>query len=115
MTRNFLFLLVSLPLVAVSCKSVPGKSGTRESGQSALMDESFAAKNACNPDNHKRPFIIEWDATDMSSFESFAANDVVMVRYEGCNLVVLDECRNDSVRGEQGAYKPVEWTSGSRE
>jgi len=115
MTRSFLFLLVSLPLVAVSCKSVPGKAGTRDSGQSALMDESFAAKNACNPDNHKRPFIIEWDATDMSSFESFAANDVVMVRYEGCNLVVLDECRNDSVRGEQGAYKPVEWTSGSLE
>ncbi len=115
MTRTFLFLLVSLPLVAVSCKSVPGKSGTRESGQSALMDESFAAKNACNPDNHKRPFIIEWDATDMSSFESYAANDVVIVRYEGCNLQVLDECRNDSVRGEQGAYKPVEGTSGSLE
>ncbi|HFE46381.1 MAG TPA: hypothetical protein ENJ18_12950 [Nannocystis exedens] len=115
MPRTLLFLLLSLPLAAVSCKSVPGKSGTRESGQSRLMDDSFAAKNACNPNNHKRPFIIEWDATDMSSFESYAANDVVIVRYEGCHLEVLDECRNDSIRGEQGAYKPVEWTSGSLE
>jgi hypothetical protein len=28
---------------------------------------------------------------------------------------VLDECRNDSIRGSQGAYKPPEWTSGSLE
>ena len=115
MTRQLLFFLAALPLAVVSCKSVPGASGTRESGQSRLMDESFAAKNACNPDNHKRPFIIEWDATDMSSFESYAADDVVIVRYEGCHLEVLDECRNDSIRGSQGAYKPVEWTSGSLE
>jgi len=79
------------------------------------MNESFAAKNACNPENHLRPFIIEWDATDRSSFEAYAANDVVVVRYEGCNMQVLEECRNDSVRGEQGAYKPVEWTSGALE
>ncbi|MEZ4384879.1 MAG: hypothetical protein R3A79_26345 [Nannocystaceae bacterium] len=115
MTRHLLPLLAALPLAAVSCKSVPGGSGTRESGQSRLMDESFAAKNACNPDNHKRPFIIEWDATDMSSFESYAADDVVIVRYEGCHLEILDECRNDSIRGSQGSYKPVEWTSGSLE
>jgi hypothetical protein len=115
MIRPLVVILLALPLTASSCKSLPGDAGTRDSGQSALMDESFAAKNACNPNNHKRPFIIEWDATDMSSFESYAANDIVIVRYEGCKLYVLDECRNDSVRGEQGAYKPIEWTSGSLE
>ena len=115
MTRTLLFCLASLPLLMSACKSVPGGSGKRESGQSRLMDESFAAKNACNPKNHLRPFIIEWDATDMSSFEAHAADDVVVVRYEGCELQVLDECRNDSVRGSQGAYKPPEWTSGSLE
>ena len=79
------------------------------------MGQTFAGQNACNPDDHLRPFIIEWDATDMASFESHAANDVVFVRYEGCKLVVLDECRNESIRGSQGSYRAPEWTSGSLE
>jgi hypothetical protein len=109
-----LLALAGLTIGATSCV-MQQTSGTRASGQSKLMDESFAAQNACNPDDHTRPFIIEWDATDMSSFESFAATDIVIVKYEGCKLRVLDECRNDSIRGSQGAYKPPEWTSGSLE
>src|SRR5689334_5903292 len=101
--------------LTTSCVKLKQTHGSRASGQSRLMDESFAAQNACNPEDHTRPFIIEWDATDMSSFESHAANDIVIVKYEGCKLRVLDECRNDSIRGSQGAYKPPEWTSGSLE
>jgi hypothetical protein len=90
--------------------------GTRKSGQSRLMDETtVGSQDLCDPEQHDRPFIIEWDATDMSSFESLAATDVVFVKYEGCELKVLDECKNDSVAGEKGAYKPPEWTSGSLE
>jgi hypothetical protein len=114
--RSVLGLLSLSAFTWAACGGgVPSLSGTRESGQSGLMDQTFAGKNKCNPENHDRPFIIEWDATDMSSFESYAANDVVVVRYEGCDLKVLDQCRNDSVRGSLGAYKPVEWTSGSLE
>jgi hypothetical protein len=112
------YLIVCSAALAVAAGSACQKkqnSGKRDSGQSRLMDQSFAGQNACNPENHDRPFIIEWDATDMSSFESLAANDIVFVKYEGCNLKVLDECKNDSIRGEQGAYKPPEWTSGSLE
>jgi hypothetical protein len=107
--------VLSLALVSWSCKSLPKSSETRASGQSGLMDNSFAAQNACNPKNHLRPFIIEWDATDRSSFEAHAANDIIVVRYEGCDMQILEECRNDSIRGSQGAYKPVEWTSGALE
>lgn len=108
--------LFSLALVVPACSGRLPKSGpTRDSGQSGLMNDSFAGQNACNPDDHLRPFIIEWDATDRSSFESYAASDVVVVRYEGCKMTVLEECRNDSVQGEQGAYKPVTWTSGALE
>ncbi len=103
-----------LGLVLLGCK-LQQTAGVRGSGQSRLMDDTFAAQNACNPEDHSRPFIIEWDATDMSSFESFAANDIVIVKYEGCKLRVLDECRNDDVKGSLGAYKPTEWTSGSLE
>jgi hypothetical protein len=111
-----LFALAGLTagLVLTSC-TMKQTSGSRDSGQSKLMDQTFAGQNACNPEDHTRPFIIEWDATDMSSFESLAANDVIIVKYEGCKLRVLDECRNDSIRGSQGAYKPPEWTSGSLE
>ncbi len=109
--------LLLLPLgLAPACGSkLPKATATRESGQSGLMNDSFAAQNACNPKNHLRPFIIEWDATDKSSFEAYAASDIVVVRYEGCDMQVLEECRNDSVRGSQGAYKPVDWTSGALE
>jgi hypothetical protein len=110
------FLSLSLVCVTSGCgPKIPVSTETRASGQSGLMNESFAAQNACNPKNHLRPFIVEWDATDKSSFEAYAASDIVVVRYEGCDMTVLEECRNDSIRGSQGAYKPVEWTSGALE
>ena len=113
--RTLLTTSCVLSLAVLGCKSLPKHSEVRASGQSGLMDSSFAAQNACNPKNHLRPFIIEWDATDRSSFEAHAANDILVVRYEGCDMQILEECRNDSVRGSQGAYKPVEWTSGALE
>ena len=68
---------------------------------------------------HARPlgnYAIEWDATDMSSFEARAADDVVVVKYVGCDLKILDGCSADeSVRGSSGAYKAPEWTAGSLE
>jgi hypothetical protein len=113
--RLFVSALVLLAglCVGLSC-TIKQTSGLRDSGQSKLMDETFAGQS-CDPEEHTKPFVIEWDATDMSSFESFAANDIVVVKYQGCKLRVLDECRNDSIRGQQGAYKPPEWTSGSLE
>lgn len=113
---SLLSLSFIAPLGLAGCGTkIPKTAPTRDSGQSGLMNDSFAGQNACNPKNALRPFIIEWDATDKSSFEAYANSDVVMVRYEGCDMVVLEECRNDSIRGSQGAYKPVEWTSGALE
>lgn len=87
----------------------------RASGQSRLIEKTFAGKNRCSSDDHTRPFIVEWDATDMSSFEARATTDAIFVRYDGCKLDVVDTCTNDSVRGALGAYGPVDWTSGSVE
>jgi hypothetical protein len=83
--------------------------------QAAGLAQTAVGKNKCDPKTANRPFVIEWDATDMSSFESRAANDVVFVKYEGCDLQIVDGCSSDSVRGSFGSYKPVEWTSGSVE
>ena len=84
-------------------------------GQSKLADKSFAGQNKCNPKNVDRPFIIDWDATDQSSFQSHAASDVVFVHYEGCELKPLDGCRDDSVKGSFGSYQPPTLTSGGVE
>lgn len=83
----------------------------RESSQSQRIEQTFAGKNTCNPDNHERPFVIEWDATDSSSFEQLAAGQVVIVRHEGCTLRILDGCTDDAWRSQQTAYAPVTWTS----
>lgn len=105
---------VSLFLAACGGGSLPAMGPDRESGQSSMMGKTLAGQS-CNPKNHEKPFVIEWDATDMSIFEGRAATDVVFVKYEGCDLKVLDGCANDSIRGALGAYRPVEWTSGSVE
>ena len=118
MKRLYLFTVsVALGLGAAcgGSPTIPGVTPSRESGQSSLMGETFAGANKCNPANHERPFIIEWDATDMSSFEARAANDVVIVKYVGCDLKILDSCNDEQARGSLGAYKPPEWTAGSLE
>lgn len=117
MRRFICVVSLSSSVVVGACGggAPPGTEGPRATGQSGLMGKTFAGQNACNAKSHDRPFIIEWDATDMSMFESRAATDVLFVRYEGCDLKVLDGCANDSIRGAFGAYRPVEWTSGSLE
>jgi hypothetical protein len=110
-----LVLLAPLAACGGGASPLPAASSPRESGQSSLMDTTFAGKNKCNAKAHDRPFVIEWDATDASQFESIAAGDVVFVRYEGCEMRVIDSCRSDAVKGSLGSYKPVEWTSGAVE
>jgi hypothetical protein len=74
------------------------------------MDSTLAG-GKCNPKTADRPFIIEWDATDASSFESRANSGLVFVKYEGCDLKVMDACGPEA----KDAYKAPEWTSGSLE
>jgi hypothetical protein len=93
---------------------LPGTK-TANDVQTAGLSQTAVGKNKCDPKSASRPFVIEWDATDMSSFESRAANDVVFVKYEGCELQIVEGCSQDSEKGSFGSYKPVEWTSGSVE
>ncbi len=63
----------------------------------------------------ERPFVIDWDATDLALFESLAQRDVIVVKYVGCELEVLHECQDETVTGKYGAYEPTRWTSGAVE
>jgi hypothetical protein len=120
MTRSAsaIFAVSALAAVLAACAGGSGPlPGTKSASdvQTAGLSQTAVGKNKCDPKSANRPFVIEWDATDMSSFESRAANDVVFVKYEGCDLQIVDGCVQDSVRGSFGSYKPVEWTSGSVE
>lgn len=103
-----LLILSGITVAACGTPTPPG-------GMGKLGDKTFAGQNKCNPKSHDRPFIIEWDATDQSSFQSYAASDVVVVKYEGCEMKVLDGCREDNAKGKNGVYNPVQWTSGGVE
>lgn len=106
---------LALGLLTSGCGGGPALPVGGSGSVPDLTAKTFAGQNRCNPKNHERPFIIEWDATDQASFQSYAASDVVFVQYEGCELKPLDGCRDDSAKGQYGAYKPVEWTSGGLE
>ncbi len=111
-SRGVAAALLGLGLTAVAC----GGPGNLPTGSpSKLSEKTFAGQNKCNPKSADRPFIIEWDATDQSSFQSYAASDIVFVRYEGCELKPIDGCRDDASKGWMGSYKPVEFTSGGVE
>lgn len=94
--------------------AMPSAESARET-QSRAMATTTAGQNKCGAKNHNRPFVIEWDATDTSSFEARAKTDVIFVKYDGCELRVLEGCVNDSARGAFGSYRQPEWTSGSVE
>src|SRR3954469_3921546 len=107
--------LASAAVLSLSFVAACGAGNKTGPNGGGLMDQTFAGQNACNPKNHDRPFIINWDATDQSSFQAHVQNDVAFVHYEGCELKVLYGCRDDSMKGSFGSYKTVEWTSGGVE
>jgi hypothetical protein len=104
-------------LTAIAGAPACGGGMPKSNGQANdLYSKSYAGQNKCNPKDHSRPFIIDWDATDQSSFQAHASGDVVIVKYHGCELEVLGGCRDDSAKGNfAGSYKAIEWTSGGVE
>lgn len=115
-SRRVGFAVGGVALVGIMTVVVAG-CGARSvgGGGSPLFKKTLAGQNKCDPKNDERPFIIDWDATDQSSFQARAASDIIVVRYSGCELKVLDGCANDSVKGALGAYRPVDWTAGQLE
>jgi hypothetical protein len=90
--------------------------GETSSPSSPLIEQTTVAKHRCaRADGEVRPFVVEWDATDLSDFEAHAARDIVFVKYEACGLEVLTGCVDPSLRGKHGAYHAPRWTSGGTE
>ena len=76
--RRFVVLGIAA-MVATACGVSGSGNGSVTAGakgasdvQATGMGKTYAGQMRCNPKNAERPFVIEWDATDMSSFESRA-------------------------------------------
>jgi hypothetical protein len=81
------------------------------------MLSATAAAQKCQEaaKGHDRPFVVEWDATDLASFEAKAQRDTVVVRYKGCEMEVLHQCSDAVVAGKFGSYGTPQFTSGTEQ
>ena len=81
-----------------------------------MLDSVAVGQNRCpDEDGDARPFVVEWDATDLATFEAKANRDLVFVKYEGCEIEMLYGCSDNSVPGRYGAYAQPVFTSGTVE
>lgn len=84
------------------------------SGRAGMLSQTAVAQKCEEAaKGHDRPFVVEWDATDLASFEAKAARDTIFVKYEGCKLVVLDRCSDSQTSGKFGSYGTPQFTTGT--
>lgn len=86
MRRNgLLFCLLPSVLAVASCSSPPPKEPA----------PTTSASSGCRikvPESQDRPFIVEWDDARRAAFKQRVKSGVVVVRYDDCNLEILDRC-----------------------
>lgn len=98
----------STPVLAIAIFAAAFSCG---GGAAPLVGKDQLAKQAnirasCDAAErgHDDPFTVEWDATDVASFEAQAQRDTVFVSYHGCDLHVLSACADPKLPGNLGAY-----------
>src|SRR5690606_14661605 len=103
--------LLGAGLVSAAC------GGPQAPQTGGLAGDTAIGKNRCADaaTSQLRPFIVEWDATDLASFESKASRDIIFVKYEGCDLTVLEGCSDAGIPGKYGRYQPPVSTGGTLE
>jgi len=108
---NGVVLLVGASTLVVACWGTAAGGGA-----DSLIDQTTAGRQRCvtSGDEH-RLFVVEWDATDASTFQARAARDAVFVRYQDCGLQVIDGCSDGSIAGRYGTYREPVFTSGAEE
>jgi hypothetical protein len=119
--RPLLSLTCALSVVALSqtggCKAVRNLDNQPAgAGPNAMLDDTAVGKSRCDEGKvTQRPFVVEWDATDLSTFEAKASRDLVFVKYEGCQLEMIYGCSDNSIPGRYGRYQEPVFTSGTVE
>ena len=120
MPRLNLALLValsSLPLFAGGCAATRNLDDTPAgSGPNKMLDDTAIGQNRCDEGKvTQQPFVVEWDATDLSTFEAKASRDLVFVKYQGCEMELMYGCSDNGIPGRYGTYADPTFTSGTVE
>lgn len=115
MTAKRALTALSLPLSAsVALAACGGGVNPAMQGREGMLSQTAIAKKCDEAkEGHDRPFVVEWDATDLASFEAAAQQRTLLVKYEGCSLKVLYECRDPVSITRFGAYGLPQFTSGT--
>ncbi len=106
---------IALPALSVAFLACGG-SGTPPTmaGREGMLSKTAVAQKCGEAAHgHDRPFVVEWDATDLASFEAKATRDTMFVDYEGCTLDVIYGCNDPNVQGRLGTYGQPTFTSGT--
>ncbi len=88
---------------------------TMEGKDGMLSRTAVAQKCEEAAEGHEKPFLVEWDATDLASFEARSKQATVFVKYTGCKLEVLYECKDETNATAFGTYGVPQPTSGTRQ
>lgn len=115
--RAHVCLVSALMFASLGCRALRGVDDKPAgAGPNAMLDDVAVGQNRCpDEDGNARPFVVEWDATDLATFEAKAARDLVFVKYQGCEIELLYGCSDNGVPGRYGAYDSPTFTSGTVE
>jgi hypothetical protein len=74
-------------LVAISCGGPqPHDTGTQ-------VEDATGVHQCKVTKSVERPMLVEWPATEKAALQTNAAQGVIVVRYDGCRLKMLDRCK----------------------
>lgn len=81
--------------------------------ETAVQRSALGEQRCVAEGDEQRLFVVDWDATDLASFQARAGRDLVVVRYDRCRVTMLHGCSDDGIAGRFGSYrKPVETSGG---
>lgn len=109
--------LACLGLGPIGCHALrSADSKPAGAGPNTMLDDVAVGQNRCpDADGEARPFVVEWDATDLATFEAKSSRDLIFVKYAGCEVELLYGCSDNGVPGRYGAYATPVFTSGTVE
>jgi hypothetical protein len=87
-----------LAICVISCAGGNGASGLAKAPEYQPKDQTKCGVAK----SHSRPLIVEWPSADRQELESKLHTGLVVVRYQGCEMDVLERCTVPAQYGYRG-------------
>jgi len=115
--RSTITIVMAALLAGPACRAVRDFDTTPAgAGPSRMLDGTAVGRSRCSEGLiDTSPFVVEWDATDLATFEAHASRDLMFVRYADCAIELLRGCSDGGIPGRYGRYREPVFTSGTVE